>query len=204
VKKRLDPFGPMIVLRRSARDGRQPEPFDEARGLYVPLRYEVGFFPNASDPELRTEVWLEMRVVATGEPPRCMNLTVVGRRDEGISSRRFRRIPFAEYLRLAVAVAVGTKSEISDWLPDESVHGIGLDSEKWGEIRMTFDELARRPVGRPRLETVVDLAEVARVAATGQPTPTKAVRERFMIGETTARRWIRRAQAKGHSTTPAG
>jgi hypothetical protein len=192
---------PLIVLRQEGPEGRMPRTFDATRGLYVPLRYEVGFLHDAvAHEDSPPTVYLEMKVVKEGEPPRCVDMKIHSDySDERISVRRFRRIPFAEYLRLAVAVAVGTKEEVTDWKPDETSRGIGGFANDWREKRVTFDELARRPVGRPPLESYLDLAEVVRIASAGQPTPTKAVEDHWRVSKSTALRYRKRARAAGYS-----
>ena len=193
-----------IIVRQHAPDGMKAELLDQARGLYYPSRFEVGFLHGDGGEGPIPTVWLEMACLMRGEPPRCVRVTVMhGYDPPGITPDRFRRIPLADYTRYAIAAAVGSKTEIEEWRPHEvqtGERGIGGSPEQWRERKLKFDELARRKVGRPRIGEVVDLAEVARVAAAGQPTPTKAVRERFTLGQTTARRWIRRAEAEGHPT----
>jgi hypothetical protein len=194
------------VLRR-APEGFVPTPWEGRRGVYLPTEFTV-LFPAAIEIRERSdgaraearlvqhEINLSFSAPGLDGEPALLERVEVRHSGGDITPSNF-RVPLATYRRYALAAAAGTQAEIS---------GGGSTAEtsiREARERKTFAELAMRPVGRPRLEDSVDLAAVARVAAQGHPTPTKAVQQQWTVSKSAARRWIRRAEAQGHSTQPA-
>jgi hypothetical protein len=119
----------------------------------------------------------------------------------------FSKIPLKKWTRYAVAAAASTRSELRG--PTE-----GWTAEEWLEKKVSFAELARTPVGRPRHGTefmyrgrVIDLNEVNEVATAGAPHHVKAVQEHFgdagdPVRRETARSWIKRVRGTSEVETP--
>jgi hypothetical protein len=176
---------------------------DGTRRLYVPAEFEVGFRHEGGDDKAPPEVWIEFGA-GTGAPPAVQAIRAQTSPLAPITPDRFRRIPLATYIGLAVAAAADTREEIETpslgkiyaGSPAFLASGAAGDRETWRERKLFFDELARRPVGRPKLEEAIDLSEVREVAAAGAPASTKAVQTHFHVSRSTARRYIRRAEDK--------
>lgn len=199
--------GLTITIRVAPRYRGDLLPIDEQREIYVPAFFEAGFLrlqPTATTAAVNDDVegiepavWLEMGPgTFKGDPPAVRSIRIVNP-IHGISAEQFHRIQYATYRRLAVAAAAGTREELSSWTDYEEKEGRieGGKVQRWRERRVTFDDLARRPVGRPSLEEAVDLAQVAHVGKQGAPNSTKAVMDNFHVSRSTAQRWLRRARA---------
>jgi hypothetical protein len=189
--------GLTVIVRVDRRHRDDFIALDEQRGLYVPRYFEAGFLQGQSREQ--PAVWLEMGTgVPKGEPPEVQSIRIISRRSHGgISAEQFHRVQYATFRRIAVAAAAGTREELTSWMESETETGRvqGGDIEQWRERKVIFNDLARRPVGRPRLEELVDLAEVVRVAGLGSPKSTKAVMDHFHVSRSTAQRWLQRARA---------
>lgn len=193
-----------IVIRQNPPHGNSPMLLDETRRLYVPAFFEAGFVYDAFSG--LPAVWLSIGPgTFEGDPPACSGVRVISAQ-EPITPDVFRRIPLARYLRLALAAAAGSKEEISrPWAKRELRSGriAGGKEAAHRERKVNFDDVARVPVGRPRIEEVVDLELVASIAAGSPDSPNKAVREHFdrperPVSDTTARRWRDRARDAGY------
>lgn len=201
----------LVITVRSHDDlgTRRTVPLDEARRLFVPDAFEATFVHRAHERDDKPRL-PSLRLVFTalepGAQPMLREATVGAdsASDRGVHDLEpdyLRRIPWADYIKYAIAVAAAATSYEHQERDQEEVNTRGkvarMSLEVGLQAQFTFDELVQRPVGRPRLEEVIDLEEVARVAREGQPTPTKAVMNHWTLKRSTARRWIKRAEAAG-------
>ena len=198
------PQEPYIAARWQGNDTRPAVVVDPTRGLYIPRKFEAAIVTADLHVLLELEATAALREIfdAAGQkPPTAKGDAVIKRAT--ITTDRFAylpperaRIPFATYTKMAVAAAAGTRSQLQEG-------GGGGMLGDWRKKTVTFEELARRRRGRPRLEEndgvflrhgerLVSLDEVLAVR-NASATPTKAVMEHFGVERSTAQRWSRRA-----------
>lgn len=205
---------PYVIVRWKPEDVRVPIQL-RGRALFIPRQFEAGVVSADMHVALYLEATAarkEIFEVAGHEPPQIAQIDddVLVMRVEVRTDRYFgfvtpvdfSRIPLRRWTRYAVAAAAATRSELRD--PTNA----GATADEWREKKVTFVELARTPVGRPRHKTefmyrgkVIDLDEVDAVASAGAPHHVKAVQEHFgdpddKVPRTTARRWIAQARSK--------
>jgi hypothetical protein len=189
VEKRNIGDGYVIVRPRRDRAGeaRLAVPLDGGGGLYIPLEFQAGLFAPGLP-----EVWLEIKSAhhlrqvtgadeSTFRDPVVQRVVIISGAFSSIPTGV--RVPLATYARRAIAAAAGTRQEI-----ESGAFAAGGRLDEW-EKRVTFAEIARRPVGRPRLEETIDLEKVREVVRAGGRTPTKAVEDHFNVSRSTARRY---------------
>jgi hypothetical protein len=164
---------------RTRRDngGFTPVPLNGAPGLFVPTRFAA----------VIADVVLYFETDDSGQP-RCVAYEVTGSPEVDT-----RRIPLREYIRRSIGAAAGTREELTT-----PFRGRRAEAERLA----AWEELIRRPVGRPRGvgvlgELVADLETVARVARDGAPRGTKAVQDHFSVSRSTALRAKRQAREAG-------
>ena len=196
-----------VTVRWKPEDARVPVRL-HGRAEFIPREFEAGIVSSRLHVVLHlqaTAALEEVFEVAGQEPPQIADEVIVKRvevqtdRYSFVSPDDFGRIPLKRWTGMAVAAAAAPRDE----LRRESTQG--ASSEEWRK-KVSFSELAPRPVGRPRMETgltyrgrFIDLNEVLEVVAAGVPRHVKAVQEHFgdpgdPVPRETARNWIRRAR----------
>jgi hypothetical protein len=203
---------PYVGVRWKPEDARVPIQL-RGRPLFIPRRFEAGVVSASLHVVLDLEATAarkEIFEVAGHEPLQLAgDVLVMGvevhtdRYLSFVTHEDFRRIPLKKWTRYAVAAAAGTRGELRQLTK-------GATADEWLKS-VSFAELARAPVGRPRhgamfmyRDRLIDLAEVNKVATTGAPHHVKAVQEHFgdtghPVPRETARRWIKAARrAESH------
>jgi hypothetical protein len=179
--------------------------------LFIPRSFEAAFVRGDLHVHLELEATAALAEVyeaagsvlpqhITGDAV-VKKITVTGDRFSSVTADEFARIPLKTWTRFAVAAAAETADEI------KRLHGLaGATVAEWREKRVSFAELARRPVGRPRLEhgftyygDVISLDEVLEVGKSGGSKPVKTIQEHFgktgfLVPQCTAQRWWTRAR----------
>ena len=185
--------GYVIVRPRRDRDGRDGSarlaaPLDGGGGRYIPVEFEAGLFAPGLP-----QVWLviksahHLRLVtgadeSTFRDPVVQRVVIISDAFQSIPTDV--RIPLATYARRAIAAAAAdTRQEI-----ESRPLSAGGRLDDW-ELRQSFKEIARRPVGRaPRTKTL-DLEKVRAVVDGAGPHKTKAVMDHFKVSRSTALRY---------------
>lgn len=196
---------PYVVVRWKSEDVRVPIRL-RGRALFIPRQFEAAIVSSSLHVVLyleATDALHEIFEVAGHEPPQIDDEVIVKRvevrtdRYSFVSPDDFGRIPLKRWTELSIAAAAATRAELTQELGD------GATANEWNEKKVSFSDLAPRPVGRPRMETglvyrgkFVDLDEVLAVADAGAPRHVKAVMEHFDAPRRTAQNWIRRARAQ--------
>lgn len=181
-----------IVTSRKGAEGRIPVLYDEARGLYLPQRFETEFRIKNQPVvilEHRAFPWQQGMPVI----PVCVRVEIKAS-DEGPGIPATLRPPLAKYMRYAVAAAAARLETFEFRRPGPF--------QPWTTSE-TFTELLDRRPGRPTLEQTLDLARVADIYRSGGRKGLKALTGQWVgengwgISQRTAARYARRARDAG-------
>lgn len=202
---------PYIVVRWRPAYAHPAVRVGASGSLFIPRLFEAAFVRGDLHVHLELEATVALADIyaVAGRPlPQHITgdaivkkVTVTGDRFRSVTADEFHRIPLKTWTRLAVAAAAGPRDEI------KQAHGSSAaTADEWREKKVAFAELARRPVGRPRLEQrfeyqgeVMSLHEVLAVGTSGGLKPVKAIQEHFgkpgfPVPRRTAQRWWKRAR----------